>query len=84
MFDRIREMLQSRAASPWLQYDFLYRLLGYEKKQQEILEVLHGMSLSTIRKRRDEFRKEKQLPMEDVQEKITGRKNIVELDKKIY
>ena len=63
--------MQSRQALPLLHYDTLFRLLGYKKEQEEILDVLHGFTMSTIKKRKEEFRKQRSLRKEE-QEQVIG------------
>ena len=53
------DLIFSRQMTPWLQPEFLFRIMGYKAKQEKYLKVLHGFTLSAIQKRRIEFRKHK-------------------------
>ena len=63
----------TRIASPWIHTNFMYRLLGYEKLQRQYVKELHALSLSTIKKRREEYREEKKnKTLENPKEEILG------------
>jgi cytochrome P450 family 4 len=56
----IAKMLIFRAARPWLYVNFIYSLLGYSKKLDEILRPVHKFTQTIIDTRRNEFNSRKQ------------------------
>ncbi|KAB7506176.1 Cytochrome P450 4C1 [Armadillidium nasatum] len=41
-----------KQSRPWLQIGIIYSLLGYAKRQEKCLKILHGFSYETIRERK--------------------------------
>ncbi|RXG54293.1 cytochrome P450 4V2, partial [Armadillidium vulgare] len=50
-------ILVTRFARPWLQYDFIFKRTKWGKLQEKSLEFLHKFSLETIRERRKEYKR---------------------------
>lgn len=55
-----------RLVRPWLYSDFVYAVLGYQRREDKLLEPIHKFTRSVIDKRRAMFY-ETQASLEDLQ-----------------
>lgn len=53
--DRIQGMIQQRMLNFWQQPDFVFRLLGYSRKQEQLLATLHAFTRDIIARRRQMY-----------------------------
>jgi hypothetical protein len=49
------EMFFRRASKPWFQLDIIFRLSPLGRQQQKDLDILHGLTWSVIRTRKQEL-----------------------------
>ena len=57
-FCRMGYIAMARILRPWLFSDIVFALSAFKTSQNECLKVLHGMTNSVIRKRRQELKAE--------------------------
>jgi cytochrome P450 family 4 len=53
---RIGKFMVHRLIQPWLQFEFIYSLLGYQKEFQSLLKSAHEFTQTIIDKRRKDFK----------------------------
>ncbi|KAL7646994.1 UNVERIFIED_CONTAM: hypothetical protein RMT77_002251 [Armadillidium vulgare] len=68
------DILVTRFARPWLQYDFIFKRTKWGRLQEKSLEFLHKFSLETIRERRKEYKRLKSQKEEKKEDEILGKK----------
>lgn len=56
-FSRFGRLTQDRSFRPWLRFEPLWRLSSLYKRQQKILQILHGFTTKVISERKLEYGK---------------------------
>ncbi|RXG54047.1 cytochrome P450 4V2 [Armadillidium vulgare] len=51
---RMGRLVTDRQSRPWLQIGFVFKLLGYARRQEKCLKILHSFALEVIKERRRE------------------------------
>ncbi|XP_069943438.1 cytochrome P450 4c3-like [Cherax quadricarinatus] len=57
---RIQHLIQQRMIVLWMQPDFIFRLLGYAREQEELLKTLHSFTRNIVKARRKLYEQQKQ------------------------
>ena len=57
LFYRMGDAMFHRLGKPWFHNDFLFQYSSLGREQKKNLSILHGMTKSVIKKRREDLKK---------------------------